>query len=193
MFTTVGIILILGMGWTVFFDYRPWVKAEKVNFGQGPGEQGTVGATNKMFQENGASVRIGYPEGWQVSSVWESKTWFPKTDVAIFTPPDDKQVKLTITRFTKKGSLVDIVDAEVEAKKALGWIPFGERQYVNGVEDVTIVTWQVKQNDKTLIMVQEALAKSGDKLVIVRAESDQTNWKQYSNIFWEMYKSLVII
>jgi hypothetical protein len=184
-------VLMMGVVWTVFEDYLPWRHAENDNFGQGPGEVGSVGIVNKMFQESGALVRINYPESWKVRNVWGNKGWKPATDVVIFSPMEG-DIKVTVSRFEVQGSLVDLADKMVMEKKVLGWIA-QERQYITAKEDVTILTWEEKQANGEIRMRQTALAKNGNVLIEVDAYCSIKDWKTNMGIFWEMYKSLVII
>ncbi len=182
-----------GIAWTIKKDYLPWRKAETSQYGHGPGKLGMAGAANKLFEEGGAAVRINYPETWTVQAVWGSKTWPVKTDVAIFAAPKS-DVKVTLEEYTVKQSLVDYVDGMVKERTAEGWKQWGERQYISTDRaDITVITWQVTGANGQVRMRQQALVEKGNKLVMAEADCALGDWRTYSGVFWEMWKSLVAI
>lgn len=186
-----GVFLAAGAGYTVWGDYLPWKRAESANFGHGPGEIGAMGKVNTMYQESGAGVRINYPKGWKVRTVWGLKGWKPATDVVIFTPPEN-DAKVIVSRREVLGSLVDQADGMIKEKTSLGYVS-EERQYISALEDITVLTFRIKLPDGTNRVKQSALAKNGDVLVIVDVDAADSEWENMLGIFWEMYKTLVII
>lgn len=166
----IGLLLIAGVGFTLW-DYKNWRWEETHKFGQGGQATSEFLPAMKLegvFSNRIRGVRIKYPKSWDVGEM-EFREPFGRAKVSIKVKKDT-------------ANLSDIADS-----KAFGVTR--ERDYLdaNGLA-VTILTWDGESQVK-----QVALAKKGDRLVMIEIICESGAWKIFSKTFEAMYRTLVVL
>lgn len=166
----IGLLLIAGVGFTLW-DYKNWRWEETHKFGQGGQATSEFLPAMKLegvFSNRIRGVRIKYPKSWDVGEM-EFREPFGRAKVSIKVKKDT-------------ANLSDIADS-----KAFGVTR--ERDYLdaNGLA-VIILTWDGESQVK-----QVALAKKGDRLVMIEIICESGAWKIFSKTFEAMYRTLVVL
>lgn len=177
----ITLLLLAGIGYSVW-DYKKWRWEETRAFGKGPEEsaKSEVLSTKLIIYQNGVvGIRIKYPEGFKINENPKFEVLNPKQKFEDVVRMGERvevvnfgdKVKINVER-TDLG-LSDASDRET------GRIELArERDYINTEKlSITILTWA---------QGQRALAKIGEKLIVIDSQVDQ-------KLFFEILKSLVPI
>ncbi len=170
LFALIGVI---GSIW----EYRGWRKQEITNYGQGWEQVKSLKEAETLvgpYVNEKLRYRIRYPKNWQV-------TGDPKKIIK-FANPAIREVAININMTESTQSLVDIADNLAKSGLAR------EREYLNaGEQSFQILTFANSQQ-----IVQKALTKKGQQIIIIQAQTPTKNWNEFELTFKEVYKSLVI-
>lgn len=179
---TIALLLLVGIGYSIW-DYKKWRWEETRAFGQGPEESAkseVLSAKLIIYQNGVVGVRIKYPEGLQINEGSRFKV--------------QDSIKMGFENLVRMGERVEVVNfgdkVRVSVERTeLGLSDASDREagrieltrewdYINTEKlSITILTWAEGQR---------ALAKIGEKLIVIDSQIDQ-------KVFFEMLKSLVPI
>jgi hypothetical protein len=164
-----GVILTMGVLATVW-KYFEWKHLETDKFGQGWSDMDkpAMGLT-ELVNDKENRVRFRLPSGWEVGN------------------------NLDFSVRQAEGNLTDIVDLRVAELKNSEVNIVGEREYISTEKsNLTVITFEVDHLGGKVDLIQEAWAKSGNKLVVLKAEVPEEKWTEVKKTYWEIFKSLEI-
>lgn len=171
----IGLLLILGIVGT-WGEYRNWKKTETQRYGHGWAQTQTIKEPEKLvgpYVNEKLGYRLRYPIGWQMTEDGKKIT---------FTNPANPAINFSFEIQTNPQSLIDIADREALPGLAR------EREYLN----IESYNWTILTFEKDNRLIQKALSKRNDQLFVVEASLPKENWNEFTNTFWEIYKSVVI-
>lgn len=171
----IGILLIFGVAGTLG-EYRNWKKTETQRYGHGWAQTQTVKESEKLvgpYINEKQNYRLRYPIGWQMTEDGKKIT---------FTNPANPAIKFSFEIQTNPQSLIDIADRLAKPRLAR------EREYLN----VDSYNWTILTFEKDNRLTQKALLKRNDQLFVIEATMPKESWNEFTNTFWEVYKTVVI-
>jgi hypothetical protein len=163
VFLTVGVVITV-------LRYVEWRHLETDKFGQGWGDMDKPALDLvELFNDKENKVRFRLPGTWKVGS----------------------EMNYSVSQ--NSGNLTDLVDARVADLKNTGINLVAEREYISTEKaNLTVITFEMEHLGGKVDLVQEAWAKSGEKLVILRVRVPEENWAQVKKTYWEIFKSVEI-
>lgn len=164
-----AVALIAGMGISIN-DYVQWRHMETDRFGQGWADLDRPALTlEELYNDKNNGIRLHLPKGWKV----------------------DRELKVAVEYVD--GNLTDLVDKEVAELKKAGVNITGELQYVTSEKSaVTIIAYEKDLSGGKTNVIQEAWAKQGGRLIVLRAEVPEEKWFEVKKTYMEIFKSLEI-
>ena len=178
----ITLLLLAGIGYSVW-DYKKWRWEETHAFGKGPNEDSRFKIQDSrlvIYQNNVVGVRIKYPEGMQVNEDSKLKI--------------QDSIKKRFEELVKVGERVEVVNFGDKVKMSVERTDLGLSDASDREARVIELTreWDYINTEKLSITIltgpggQRALAKTGEKLLVIDSQVDQ-------KLFFEMLKSLVPI
>lgn len=164
-----AVLLLMGIAVTVL-RYVEWRHLETDKFGQGWGDMDKPALElTELFNDKENRIRFRLPAFWKVGS------------------------ELDYLVSQNSGNLTDLVDARVVELKDKGISLTVEREYISTEKtNLTVITFEMEHLGGKADLVQEAWAKSGDKLVILKVRVAEEKWAEVKKTYWEIFKSLEI-
>jgi hypothetical protein len=193
-----GLLIATGITVTIF-DYKNWRQTELANYGQGWNDlKAPALELTTMYQNNPAGIRIRIPDNWKITErapflnpiIYKGTTPITSQPQEVINIREIMTVKIS---YSDK-SLTDIVTDEVKRITVEGGRLSRDWEYANSDKiNMTVITRQEEISGGKTEVLQEAMAKKGNKLLEIDVKVPFENWGNYENTILEIYKNTEIL